>query len=396
MVWAGPAAPPDQVVNVPYPGSPDEAAQRFLYAVDGNRPRAWTGGMPSGAGVHLTVGTVQAKAKAPDGGTVLMIGMIRGDSALVRCATPIPEISVGAKVYLVVDFDSPDGPSVARLRGICTGDDLGARCVLLDTLLGVPSTQRDGAAAPTVPAPTFAMTPLPAASGIGALPAGPAPTTPAPALPAPVTTPAPRPATATPPTPTITPHVVTPPGVGDTSCPTKVTWNNVSPDQASADASEAARVAYWKDYIARHNRGLNEAQREALARWVMYYSAFFGVDHRLIFAVMRHESSFDPGCLSHAGAMGLMQLMPETCKDLGVNPWVVEENIRGGIQELVGYLDHYAGRPNYEQCILSLACYNAGAGAVKRAGGVPNIAETQTYVKRVSDTFAEFVRSGAP
>ena len=60
MVWAGPTASPDQVVNVPYPGSPDEAAQRFLYAVDGNRPHAWTGGMPSGVGSYLTVGTVQA------------------------------------------------------------------------------------------------------------------------------------------------------------------------------------------------------------------------------------------------------------------------------------------------------------------------------------------------
>jgi hypothetical protein len=389
-------APPDQVVNVPYPGSPDEAAQRFLYAVDGNRPHAWTGGMPSGVGSYLTAGTVQAKAKAPDGGTVLMIGMIRGDSALVRCAAPLPEVSVGSKVYLVVDFDSPDGPSVARLRGLCISDDLGAKCVLLDNLLGVPSTQRDGAAMVTPAALPAATTPLPAATGAGMPPV---PVTPKPALPTPAPTITPRtvtPTTTTPP-PTITPHVVTPPGVGDTSCPTKVTWSEVKPDQATSDASEAARVAYWKDYIAKHNRGLNEAQREALARWVMYYSAFFGVDHRLIFAVMRHESDFDPGCLSHAGAMGLMQLMPATCKDLSVNPWVVEENIRGGIQELVGYLDHYAGRPNYEQCILSLACYNAGAGAVKRAhDGVPNITETQNYVKRVSDTFADFVRSGAP
>ena len=186
------------------------------------------------------------------------------------------------------------------------------------------------------------------------------------------------------------------PATGDTSCPTKVTWGSPTADQASSDASEAARVAYWTEYVAKHNHGLSAPQREALARWVMYYSAFFGVDHRLIFSVMKCESDFNPGCLSHAGAMGLMQLMPETCKDLGVNPWIVEENIRGGIQELVGYLDHYAGRPNYEQCILSLACYNAGAGAVKRAGGVPNIAETQTYVKRVSDIFADFVRSGAP
>jgi soluble lytic murein transglycosylase-like protein len=355
MAWTGVAAQPEPVVNVPYPLSPDEAAQRFLYAVDGCRPRSWTGGMPAGAGAHLATGIVQAKAKAPDGGTVLMIGMPRGDSALVRCAAPIPEISVGQKVYVVVDFDSPDGPSVARLRGIVSGCDLGAKCILLDTMLGLaPATL------PPAPAPA------------------PSPPTPAPAVP-PAPGPAPRPA----------PN-------GDTSCPTKVTWTPVSPDQTSADAAEAARVAYWKEYIAKHNRALTDIQREAIVRWVIYYAVFFGVDHRLVFSVMRWESDFDPGCLSHAGAMGLMQLMPETCKDLGVNPWIVEENIRGGIQELVGYLDKYAGRPNYEQCSLSLACYNAGAGAVKRAGGIPNIPETINYVKRVTDAFADFVRSGAP
>ncbi|MBC7287859.1 MAG: lytic transglycosylase domain-containing protein [Armatimonadetes bacterium] len=159
---------------------------------------------------------------------------------------------------------------------------------------------------------------------------------------------------------------------------------------------EQYRVQYWKAYAKERNARLTDAEAEAIVRWVLYYSAYYGVDHRLIFAVMRYESDFDPGCVSHAGAIGLMQLMPETARDLGVDPWVVEENIRGGIAELAGYLDRYADRPNYEQTVLALACYNAGPNAVKRAGGVPPITETINYVQRVTDLFYRFVKSGAP
>jgi soluble lytic murein transglycosylase-like protein len=158
----------------------------------------------------------------------------------------------------------------------------------------------------------------------------------------------------------------------------------------------AARVAFWKDYVGRHNPKLSDMQREALVRWVIYYAAYYGVDHRLVFSVMRWESDFDPGCLSHAGAIGLMQVMPETARDMGVNPWVVECNIQAGVAELAGYLDTYSGRSNYEQCCLGLACYNAGPNRVKRCGGIPDIPETRNYVKRVTETFADLARNGAP
>ena len=136
---------------------------------------------------------------------------------------------------------------------------------------------------------------------------------------------------------------------------------------------------------------------EIIVRSVLYYSAFFGIDHRLAFAMIKCESDYDPKCLSHSGAMGLCQLMPFNAKDYGVDPWDLEQNIKGGLNELSEHLKSFSSKSNYEQCILGLACYNAGPGAVKRAGNqVPNITETQHYVKRVGDLFYQLWKSGMP
>ncbi|HVR30850.1 MAG TPA: transglycosylase SLT domain-containing protein [Thermoanaerobaculia bacterium] len=103
------------------------------------------------------------------------------------------------------------------------------------------------------------------------------------------------------------------------------------------------------------------------------------LDPRLVEAVIRVESAFDVRAISHKGAMGLMQLMPSTAVDLGVeNAFDVDQNLRGGTAYLRKLLDRFRG-----DLTLALAGYNAGPGAVDRYRGVPPYRETTDYVRRV-------------
>lgn len=152
-------------------------------------------------------------------------------------------------------------------------------------------------------------------------------------------------------------------------------------------------IGVWKQWVAKQNSKLTPGELELIVRSVLYYSALYGVDHRLSFAMIKCESSFNPKCVSHAGASGLCQLMPGTAAGLGVDRWDIEQNISGGIKYLSIQLHAYAGRSNYEQFAMGLASYNAGPNAVKRAGGVPNIPETIRYVKKVGDLFVQLCKT---
>ncbi|WP_232037081.1 lytic transglycosylase domain-containing protein [Asticcacaulis excentricus] len=99
-----------------------------------------------------------------------------------------------------------------------------------------------------------------------------------------------------------------------------------------------------------------------------------------LIAVIRQESGFNPKAVSPRGAIGLMQLMPATAAELGVDPFDPRGNVFGGAAYLRRQLDRFDGRID-----LALAAYNAGAGAVNRHGGVPPYAETQAYVARSLD-----------
>lgn len=110
----------------------------------------------------------------------------------------------------------------------------------------------------------------------------------------------------------------------------------------------------------------------------------YGMNYRLIKAVIRAESAFDPLAVSAKGAEGLMQLMPETSRDLGVNnPFDPTQNIDGGVRYLKMLLERFDNN-----IILALAAYNAGPEAVQKYGGIPPYAETKTYIRRVLDLFA--------
>lgn len=102
-----------------------------------------------------------------------------------------------------------------------------------------------------------------------------------------------------------------------------------------------------------------------------------GLDPDLVERVVMAESGGRAGAVSRAGARGPMQLMPATARDLGVNIDDPLDNIRGGVRYLKQQMDAF-GAPE-----LALAAYNAGPGRVRRAGGVPNIPETQAYVQRI-------------
>jgi soluble lytic murein transglycosylase-like protein len=104
-----------------------------------------------------------------------------------------------------------------------------------------------------------------------------------------------------------------------------------------------------------------------------------GLDPRLVDALVRVESDYDPRALSDKGAQGLMQLMPATASRLEVDdPFDPEQNVRAGVRELDRLIDRYSGNLQ-----LALAAYNAGEGAVEKYRGVPPFRETRDYVARI-------------
>jgi soluble lytic murein transglycosylase-like protein len=118
---------------------------------------------------------------------------------------------------------------------------------------------------------------------------------------------------------------------------------------------------------------------EELNSYFAEASATYGVDEKLLKAVAKAESNFNPSAVSSAGAIGIMQLMPSTAAGLGVSDsFDARENILGGAKYLSQLLNKYNGDTS-----LALAAYNAGSSRVDEYGGIPPFTETQNYVKKV-------------
>lgn len=112
-------------------------------------------------------------------------------------------------------------------------------------------------------------------------------------------------------------------------------------------------------------------------------AARHNVDPNLVRAVVKVESNYNPNAVSRKGAMGLMQLMPSTARQLKVkNPFDPQQNVDAGVRHLKQLLENYGGDVK-----LTLAAYNAGSGAVARSSGIPHYTETQNYVRRITNLY---------
>ncbi len=133
------------------------------------------------------------------------------------------------------------------------------------------------------------------------------------------------------------------------------------------------------------------ASPDRYQRWDAYIreaAALYQLPEAFLRAVMKVESDFVPDVVSHAGAMGLMQLMPRTAASMGVrDPFDPRQNVLGGARYLRILANLFQG-----DLVLTVAAYNAGEGAVMRHRGVPPYAETQRYVRRVLGHYYAFLQ----
>lgn len=144
-----------------------------------------------------------------------------------------------------------------------------------------------------------------------------------------------------------------------------------------ASTGSAAGTIDITGATARYGLGLGSALSGPYANLFASAGAKYGVDPKLLSAVAKAESGYDPTSVSGAGAQGMMQLMPDTAKSLGVDPFDPAQAVDGAARVLAGNLQHFGSTD------LAVAAYNAGAGAVSKYGGIPPYPETQAYVRKV-------------
>jgi soluble lytic murein transglycosylase-like protein len=163
---------------------------------------------------------------------------------------------------------------------------------------------------------------------------------------------------------------------------------NVFELQRNGNLVEISRTA-WKPDLPSNVGGPSDSEvlllsplsqtQSTVRQHIEVAATRFGVDSNLVDAVAWQESRYNPRARSSAGAMGVMQLMPGTARQLGVrDPHDVQQNVTGGTAYLRAQLDRFGNNVP-----LALAAYNAGPGAVLKYGGFPPYRETQNYVRQI-------------
>jgi soluble lytic murein transglycosylase-like protein len=172
--------------------------------------------------------------------------------------------------------------------------------------------------------------------------------------------------------------------------PTEHRWKPVPSANIRAARSAAAEVNHYlgeqpaqESTTTLGNIGGRPFSQRDIDAAIDQAASRHNVDPNLVRAVIKVESNFNPNAVSRKGAMGLMQLMPQTARQLKVaNPFDPQQNVDAGVRHLKQLMESYGGDVK-----LTLAAYNAGQGAVARSAGVPHFAETRNYVKRITQLY---------
>lgn len=156
-------------------------------------------------------------------------------------------------------------------------------------------------------------------------------------------------------------------------------------------ALAAATDSYQRYYAVmykfiEYRSGLSAEWVDWLTQSIISLSLKYGIDPLLVTAFLAQESNFRMTATSDVGAIGISQLMPDTARSLGVDPYKPDENLEGGIRYLANQIDSFRNCGEWS-LTYAVAAYNAGPGAIVEYNGLPPYRETIEYVKIVGNNY---------